>query len=221
MLIYRILTYVSSIAASICVILVGYYIYQAIRRAFKKEAFSFSYWLGEIRDTAQSFAGNISTGLLVISLVGALITNTAVHQMVGIHNLELLPEGTYCFYVQACQYGGKTYTLPAQIEIEKESVEVSDEKSKTYTYYYIEKVYFSNGGYIDADDGEHDRIGKTSYLYDSNDDEWELVLLNEHAYSPYISETNNAQWIDILFLMINVLPISVVLYAVCKKENAN
>lgn len=221
MIIYRILTYVSSITSSICFILLVYHIYQAIRGACQRNAFSIDYYLRKIRDEVQSFLGTISTVILVISLFGTLITNAAVHQILGVHNLKLLPEGTYCFYVEARQYGGKTYTLPAQIAIEKKSVEVSDEKTKTYTYYHIEKVFFSNGGYIDANDGEPDQIGNASYLFDSNDDEWELVLLNEHAYSPCVIETNNAQWIDVIFLLINVLSISIVLFAMCKKENVD
>lgn len=214
MFIYNILKYVSSAAATICIISAGYYIYLLIR-----ERFSINEWLNAIKHGIHSFAGNKTRMILIIALLAAIVTNTALHQLVGIHNLHLKPEGTYCFYVEAKRNGGKTYTLPAQISIERETEDVSDEKTKTFTYYYIEKVYFSNGGWLDTSGNEPVEIGESSYHYDyETEDEWELVLLNEHAYSPYVTETNNADWIDITFMLIKVLPISFLLYALCRRE---
>ena len=219
MFIYNLFEYISSIAVTLCVLTLGYYVWRAIRSLFKREKITFSDWIGTIRNEVLGFAGDITKSLLIISLVAIIITDAAIHQLVGIHNLHLKPEGTYCFYVEAKRNGGKTYTLPAQIIIERETEDVSDEKTKTYTYYYIEKVYFSNGGWLDTSGNEPVEIGESSYHYDyDTEDEWELVLLNEHAYSPYVAETSNADWIDITFMLIKVLPISFLLYALCRRE---
>ena len=134
------------------------------------------------------------------------------------NNLKLKPEGTYCFYVEATRNYSKTYTLPAQIRIEKESEEVGEGKERTYTYYYIEKVIFSNGGYLDTGDLGSVEINEASYFYDNEDNEWELVLLNEHAYSPNVKETNNATWFDISFLSLEIISISILIYALFKNK---
>ena len=217
MLIYRLLGYVSNIATFLCIITLGYYIFTAIRRLVKRERISFCEWIREIKYDVQNFAGSFTKVFLIVSLIATLITNTTIHHLVGIHNLKLKPEGTYCFYVEAQSYGGKTYTLPAQIRVEKETDEVND-KRKTYTYYYIEKVFFSNGGWLNTEDNEPVYINEPSYHYESGGDEWELVLLNEHAYSPYVEETNNASWLDMTFMFVEVLSISFLLYALCRKD---
>jgi hypothetical protein len=219
MFIYRILNYISSIAVILCILTVGFYVWKAVKSLFRREKLSFADWAGAMKNEILGFAGNISIPLLIISLLATLITNTAIHQLVGIHNLHLKPEGTYCFYVEAHRYGAKTYTLPAQIRIAKETEEVSEGKERTFTYYYIEKVFFSNGGWLEAECDEPVDIGESSSHYDSDtDDEWELTLLNEHAYSPYVTETNNADWLDVVFMLIDVIPIAFSLYILCRRE---
>lgn len=217
MFFYRLLRYASSLPVCICILGMGYYIFIALKSLCKREHLPFSTWLDRIKAEA-NIAGSFTIPLLIIALCGVLITNTAVHQLVGIHNLNLKPEGTYCFYVEAHRYGGKTYTLPAQISVEKETVEVSEEKSKTYTYYYIEKVFFSNGGWLDTSDNESVKIGESAHHWTADGEEWELTLLNEHAFSPSVTETNNATEIDIAFLLIEVISVSFFLYAIARKD---
>lgn len=219
MFIYNIMKSVSSIAFTLCTLTVVYYIWKAIKGFFHGQKQSFSDCIAPIRDEVSNFAGGITKPLLIVSLIATIITNTAIHQLVGVHNLLLKPEGTYCFYVEADRYNGKTYTLPAQVRVEKETEEVAEGKERTFTYYYIEKVFFSNGGWLDTEGSEPVDINESSHHYDYNaDDEWELVLLNEHAYSPYVRETNNADWLDITFMFIKVIPIALSLYALCRKE---
>lgn len=82
------------------------------------------------------------------------------------HNIELKHRGTYCFYVKAPD-GNHSYTFPAQIFIEEYEKE---EREKTYKYrfYFIEKVYFSNGGYLDFTKSFDVKINKRAYLYDQD-----------------------------------------------------
>lgn len=217
MFFYRLLKYVSFVA-DFSILIFLYYIYQAIKSFFKKQKWSFKEWIDEIGCELYGIAGKWSQIILIISSIALLVTNTTIHQFVGINNLELKPEGTYCFYVEATSNSGKNYTLPAQIRIEKESEEVGEGKERTYTYYYIEKVVFSNGGYLNTEDLESVKINEATYFYDNDDNEWELVLLNEHAYSPDIKETNNATWFDITFLSLEIISISILLYALFKNK---
>ena len=165
-----------------------------------------------------TLAGNLTKNLIIISSVALLLTSPTIHQLVGINNIKLKPEGTYCFYVEAKKQGEKTYTLPAKIRIEEEREEVSENKERIYRFYYIEKVYFPNGGWLDTEDLDEVELNEASYFYDDNDDEWELTLLNEHAYTPEVAETNNATWIQIVFLSIGIASIIIVLYAISKRK---
>ena len=221
MFIYRLLSYISTISVTICVIIMGYYLFDAIKSILKNKGFSYIVWIEAIRDEIQSFAGKRTKLLLVISLVATIVTNTAVHQLVGIHNLLLTPDGTYCFYVEAHRNSGKSYALPAEIRIETETREVSADKERTYRYYYIEKIFFANGGWLEIENHTPVDINESFLYYDCDtDDEWNLVLLNEHAYSPYVTETNNADWLDITFMLLNILPMSFLIYVLSRKEDA-
>lgn len=221
MVIYRLLRYVSSISVTICVITLGYYIFTAIRSLVQKQRISFSQWIEQIKIEVQGFAGNFTKVFLIVSLIAVLVTNTTLHQLVGIHNLKIKPEGTYCFFVEASQSVGKTYTVPAEIKIVKETEEVGDDKERTYTYYYIKRFIFSNGTEIEIDVWDDVQINKSAYHIDTNGDEWELTLLNKHAYSPKIEETNNADWFGITFLVIEVLPVAFLLFALCWRNKNN
>lgn len=218
MFIYNIIETVSSIAVTLCTLTSVYYIWKMAKSFFQGQKLSFSDCIAPIRDLVGNLAGSITKPLLIVSLIATIITSTAIHQLVGVHNLQLKPEGTYCFYVEANRYGANTYVLPAQVRVEKDTEEVSEGKKRTFTYYYIEKVFFSNGGWLDTEESEPTEINESTYYYDYDaDDEWELVLLNEHAYSPYVPETNNADWLDITFLFIKVLSIGFSLFALCYK----
>ncbi len=220
MFIYRLLDYVSKIAVFICIITLGYYIFKAIRSLVRRDPISFNEWIGDIWYEVQGVAGNHTKVFLIISMIAILITNTALHQIVGIHNLKIKPEGTYCFYVEASRLGGKTHTVPAEIKIEKETEEVGD-KERTYTYYYIERLAFPNGTEIEIDVWDSVQINKSAYHIDSNGDEWELTLLNKHAYSPQIEETNNADWFSISILAIETLSVAFSLFVLCWKDKIN
>lgn len=212
MFLYRLLQYVSFVADFSILILI-YYIWVGI-----KHRLSFGEWTSLIKHENANLLGHYSQIILIVAAIAMLITNTAVHQLVGVNNLALKPEGTYCFYVEATRDSGKTYTLPAQIRVEKESDEVAEGKTRTHTYYYIERVFFSNGGYLNTENCDYVDIGESTHYYDGEND-WSLVLLNEHAYSPHVEETNNATWLEILFLMLESSCIGLLLYSLLKKEN--
>jgi len=212
MFIYRLLRYVA-IIADFSILIVIYYIWVGI-----KQKLSFSKWISLIKYENSNLLGHYSQIILIVVAIAMLNTNPAVHQLVGVNNLELKPEGTYCFYVEAMRDGGRTYTLPAQIRVENETHDVGEGKTRTYRHYYIERVFFSNGGYLDTVDTDSVDINESTSYYDG-EDYWSLVLLNEHAYSPNVEETNNATWPEILFLIFKSACIGILLYSLVKKEN--
>lgn len=214
-LVYFVSDIVSRIAAIVSIAAVIGYICKAINQKTNNQALSFTGWLLDIQKGMQSFAnyflGPAFTPALFLALACTIISSTVVHQAVGIFHLETLPNGIYCFYVEATPSKGNTYVLPGQIEIYDESIDLGDSQ-ETRRLYFIEAVYFPDGKRIDADDGEADYIDKPSYIYDENETEWKLTLMNKHAYSPYIEETNNATWFDITFF---VLQLSVYSLLIC------
>ena len=214
MFIYRLIKYVSSLLIIPCVLIFGYYAYKAVCMLIKKK-FSYAAFIDDIQYELENWFGQLAKPLLIVALVSALLTNAAFHQIVGIHNLKLKPAGTYSFYVKASRLSGKTYTVPAEVRIGKETVEVGDNKEREYTYFYIERIFFTNGKEIKFETWDSVEINETTFLTDSKGVEWKVTLLNKHAYLPQIKETNNANWLEITILVIEVLSSSFLLFAMC------
>lgn len=211
-----ILQYIAKIA-DLALLVFLYYVWRGFKYISFGKRLSFQEWTSVIKREVYEFLGGYAQAALIIGLIAMLCSNAAVHQIVGIHNLKLKPEGTYGFYVEAIRDDGKTYTLPAQIRVEKEIDEVAEGKRRTFTYYYIEKVYFSNGGYLNTKGTDPIDVNESTYYYDGEDG-WSLVLLNEHAYSPQIQETNNITAVSIVLLALRSISIAMLLYSLCKKE---
>ena len=211
-----ILQYIAKVT-DLAILVVLYYVWRGFKYRLSTKQFSFNDWVGLIKREIYELLGRYAQAALIIALIAMLCSNTAVHQIVGIHNLEFKPEGTYSFYVEAIRDDGKSFTLPAQVRVEKETDEVAEGKRRTFTYYYIEKVCFSNGGYWNTKGTDPVDVNESTYYYDGEDG-WSLVLLNEHAYSPEIQETNNVTTISLLLLALRSISIAILLYSLCKKE---
>lgn len=217
MIIYNVLKFVRLILP-ILLLLLGYYLFVLIKRKAKKEQITIEQWLVQIQADIRATAGKFATPLFLIVILASLVTSQAVHQFVGIHNLELKPEGTYCFYVEATNENGKTYVLPAEVEAVNETVDVSPERTKTYRIYYVRTVFFSNGGYLDTYDMDPLEISDHSWHETYDGDEWKIRLLNKHAYSPEVEETNNAAPLDIAYLIVELLIPAFFLFALLYKR---
>lgn len=172
----------------------------------KNKQLSFEMFCEEIR--SMFIFGQFTLPILVVALAGILVTDPTMHELAGIHNLELKPDGTYCFFVEATNRQGKTYVLPAEVEVAKDG-----DGNRTY---YINKVVFSNGGYLRTSGEEVDIGGMCSFFDDG--DRWSLVLLNKHAYSPYITETSVVTVQDISFVVLEVFCICMQIYIYLKKR---
>lgn len=217
MIFYRLLKWLANIAY-FPILIVLYYVFKAIQGLFNKRKWTFNEWIEVIRRELYGFAGNWTKNLIIASSIALLLTNSAIHQLVGVNNIRIKPEGTYCFYVEATRNGSKTYTLPAQIRIEEYEEDEDERTKRVYRYYYIERVYFSNGGYLDTEDLDDVSINNPTVFYDNDDNEWELVLLNEHAYTPEVKETNNASWFSLSLLFIESASIIIILYTLSKSK---
>ena len=213
MLIYDFAKITSRLVAVVALFIIVGYIWTAIRDAFKEKKTSPFEWFENIKLDMQRNGNQRKWALvLAFSFVAYLLTDSAIHQLVGIHNLEITPNGTYCFYVEASRSKGKTYTLPAQIRVDTEYYDVSPDKTEVRKEYYVEKVFFSNGGWLDFVNQDPVDIGKSAWFYE-NEEEWSIKLLNEHAYSPFVIETSNAETTDFLRLFAETAPILFLLFA--------
>lgn len=222
MLLYRLLQYAAAFVSFFCVVTVFYWIYKAIQSKAKGWPFTIKDWVLQIQGETQGFFGKATTIVIVVGLIGSIITNTAAHQLVGIHNLVLLPEGTYCFFVEISpSYEDDGITLPAKVSVEKEIEDVGNDRSKTHIRYYVKNVFLPTGENIDIDVLEPAEIGESVYHRDTSGNEWSITLLNKHGYSPYVEESNNASWIDILLWAIETVPVLIVFLCLCKKEGDN
>ena len=203
MLLYDLLNLFSGLVAIFSFLILVGYIFSFVKQVFKKENPSLSGWLNQMSRDTKEFRGNALLVVLVIALFGRLVAAPSVHQLIGVHDLTLKPDGTYCFYVEATPRGGKTYTLPAEVR-------------KSSGDYSIERVFFANGGYLSVYEFAEieERIGH----YSKDDVDWDLVLLNEHAYSPMVIETDNATGKDVSLLVLEILPIAVFIFLFARKE---
>lgn len=133
---------------------------------------------------------------LIVAIIAVLATEPAVHQIVGVNNLEIKPKGTYCFYLEATDKYGSTYEMPAEIEVTED-----DDGDRVY---FVKKAYFSDGDYIDMEDEEIYADIDEEFSFEKGRSKWSFVLLNEHAYCSDIEETNLITPLSIIFLVLQL-----------------
>lgn len=152
--------------------------------------------------------------LIALALIAAsLFYGNTLYFLFGGRSLTREYRGVYCYYVNIRQLGKSTeYILPAQIRVDMEQMGGNTEDDDVYTqrYYYIEYVYFSNGGYLDftyngayAEDLIH-----SVYIEERDGTAWECTVLNEHAYSPMVEETQRVKpraVIELVFMIVGLL----------------
>ena len=222
MFLYDFMNLAAVIVMGLCWLMLICCAWEVIKNRTSKESFSIKRYVKEINNQTLGVLGSFAKPILIVALIANIVTDTTVHQLVGVHSLPSKPTGTYCFYVEASRYGGKTYTLPAEIRVEIETEDVGNDKTETRKCYYIEKVFFSNGGWLDTADLYSIEINETVHFCDyDTDDEWKLTLINKHAYTPYVTETDNATPADVARMLADNFPIAFVLFALCRKEHSD
>jgi hypothetical protein len=126
-------------------------------------------------------------GLFICFLI--LFSSNQFVISLGCEDIRVMPEGTYCYYVKATNENGKTYTLPAKIEKILDTYEYDEGKTKTKTVYYINNVYFKNGGYLYFEDCYTDYDTAEIFL-DQRDRDWKIKITPYKAYHEKVLETN-------------------------------
>lgn len=152
----------------------------------------------------ESFKGSVLWVSLVSILMSLIVlfSNNQFVIMLGCNDIRIMPDGTYCYYVYATNEKDKTYTLPANItKIDR-------------LQYYIENVYFKNGGYLYFSDGDYFKYNDTFEEYDQNNRRWKIELTNYKTSHEKVDETKPFKPTSIIisFVEVFVIWLSTIIY---------
>ena len=142
------------------------------------------------RDTRKIVAILFHLLMIVILIFGS---NYFIVHICRSTDIRCMPEGTYCYYVKATNEKDKTYTLPAKI------------KKYNLSEYYVENVYFDNGGYLYFDGGDAFEFDESQREYDQNSHQWEIELTNYKTTHKKVTETQSKWSLDDTFRVFMML----------------
>lgn len=129
----------------------------------------------------------------VIFLAICIGLNPNIYRWLGNEDIETMPNGKYCYYVELGRYEdteSRVYTLPAKIEV------YHGEYGKSYR---LHTVYFSNGGYLDAD-GEQLYLDEDIGFTDQNGEYWVGTFTNDRCSpSSFVESDDTPALYTILF----------------------
>lgn len=220
--IFLIMRVISSISVGFSLLFLVYCIYE-----------KFSGYFSSCKEIMTSLVGGlfkIATVILSIGLCCTIFLNASFQQKIGLYNYNLLKEGTYCFNIKVISsydnedLEGNIY--PAQIHISHEDDEIEGDyfdKHRTKINIFLDAIYI-NDTILKFDNFEYDMpisVNKEFYAVDNEENEYDLKLLDKHAYSKHVKETNNCTKINILFLLIESFSIIFAIRALLliKKED--
>ena len=125
--------------------------------------------------------------LYFFSFLVFMFSESSICYFLGGRDIDLIPEGTYCYYVRATNESSKTYTLPAKINKVECSSIWGDSK------FYIENVYFPNGGYLYFGDINENPLAilpeNHVALLDQDTRAWEIEITNNSTNHERVKET--------------------------------
>ncbi len=141
----------------------------------------------------------------IVSIIMCLMVFFGSRQIViglGCDDIQVMTEGTYCYYVYATNEKDKTYTLPANIE------KVNDNE------YLVHNVYFKNGGFLYFEDCDYFDYGDKEYSIDQNGNGWYIELTPRKAYHERVEETEPSNPLGLIFpsAVIAIILFSTILY---------
>lgn len=154
-------------------------IYNLVIGMFKKDFSKFKEYFNSFRSIANKYS-LVYSGVFVVCILITIISSKSLLFLIGNRNLQLVPDGSYTYYVELTKISsGKTYTEPALI------------RKYDDNGFILERVYFANGGYITFDDTPQDLyIDEFVDVIDHKDNEYEVKLLNQHAYVKGVKESH-------------------------------
>lgn len=56
------------------------------------------------------------------------------------------------------------------------------------------------------------QLNKWEYIYDDDYNDWDCKMMNQHAYSPLLKETNHKNAIEITLFCVEVIPLVFMLF---------
>ncbi len=142
----------------------------------------------------------------IVSIIMCLMVFFGSRQIViklGCDDIQVMPKGTYCYYVYATNEKDKTYTLPANIE------KVNDDE------YLVHNVYFKNGGFLYFEDCDYFDYGDKEYTIDQNGNGWYIELTPHKTFHEKVKETEPGNPLGLILpgVVITIISLSTILYA--------
>ena len=147
----------------------------------------------------------IYTIVFIIIIAITIITSREITFYLGLKDLNIIPNGTYTYYVEMTKISsGTTYTEPAVIVKGSDCYEADEEHTKCIPVYYVERIYFANGGYITFDDDNIVAIDTEMNVVDHKGNEYVVILLNRHAYIKDVIESHPSlfQILEVVYLLL-------------------
>lgn len=152
-------------------------------------------FLDAITLSLDSFKGK-SICVAIVSIIMCLMVFFGSQQIViglGCQDIRVMPEGTYCYYVEATNERNKTYALPARI---KKIDEIT---------YGVSNVYFENGGFLYFSDFDYVEYDDEFYSWDQRDNEWHIQFTPNKAYHEKVTETEPFNPLGLIFPCIVII----------------
>lgn len=166
-------------------------------------ALIFNSWSYERNTIANKILGKSRARVFITCLllfVMIIFSNFDMYALLGGKDIRFISDGRYCYNVSASRFLGNSYTLPASIYKETNAFG----KSK----YYIEKIYFKNGGYLVFDEEDYITLNDYSYLVDQNGEEWMVELCNQRSNHTNVSESKPISFWGVILAIFELAALS-------------
>ena len=189
---------------TLCSILYGYIIVKSLFcLIFKKDNSELIKSINELRDMAKKNIFGYSVIFFLIILI-TVLSSSEIMWYLGYKDLNNIPYGTYTYYVEMNKDSSSSvYTEPAIVTKDSFCIESDENHEKCYVEYHLDRIYFSNGGYISFNDFNELHINKVEEVTDSKGDTYSVKLLNKHAYIKNVIESHPS-FFQILFVVIMI-----------------
>lgn len=183
--------------------LVLFFILLVLKELLFSNGFSTRFEVMEICDKIFRKSRVCTLLLTFLFLFLVFFGNFDIYAICGGKDIRFLSDGRYCYNVKISRENsnGKLYTLPASVRKETEGFNESK--------YYIEKVFFKNGGYL-VFDGDNDYIEFDGYddFYDQDGVEWSVELTNTQTTHEKV-KTSKSDWFIVCITILEILSASV------------
>lgn len=192
---YFILYSYSSIVTVLCIILVGYYVFDKVKNRNNNN--------NESEDKGSYKVYKIG---IIIAIISTILICAPFQEIIKLSNIEFKPNGEYCFYViLENDEGLNSQTVPARIKISQSSEDVEgvygEQRTAYFIHYNLKEVYVE-GKAIQM----HGELTLNNYetVEDDNGNYYVCKLINERAYFPDKAFDNGITVFSVVFLILQL-----------------